>query len=472
MSERRERMSNAMSPCGMAAPTQGAHIAAVADLAMFDHRSPAEPRVEEVQADLLHLIRDRKLACARVNQASCALRFLCRRVRGRPEAGFDIRMTKARERLRHILLRAEVARLIQSVRPLRGRTLLMTTDATGLRVSEVCHLQVGDVESAADRMCLKVRQGPETLASAVLPSGVHPAARTACADRSAPAGDLREALCCGIGHPRRVRRQSALAERDAGVLAGAAYLEAGPRAACACARPSRRRSADARRGMDVAEARLPLSGQGAVNGLSRRRWARPEARVSRWPKHSATKSSGGRAAGGFTRTIGWSTRNSRSAARSSCSKPSRATRIRRRSPMSVSSAWTRPRDACACARCRANACSGCRRGSSSSASCCTCYRAAASGFGTMGCSHRRRRRRGWRWRGRPYRCRHPIRWSRRRCRSSCGVSAAPSGRVVRTGARVDSCRRRCSRRCVRRRRWVPRFVARHESAQSAATGFH
>ena len=34
----------------------------------------------------------------------------------------------------------------------------MTTYAAGLRVSEVCALQVGDIESAADRMCLKKRQ--------------------------------------------------------------------------------------------------------------------------------------------------------------------------------------------------------------------------------------------------------------------------------------------------------------------------
>ncbi|HAY29154.1 MAG TPA: integrase, partial [Candidatus Accumulibacter sp.] len=60
-----------------------------------------------------------------------------------------------------ILSREEVARLIDAARTLRGRTLLMTTYAAGLRVSEVCNLQVRDIESAADRMCLKVvaRQG-------------------------------------------------------------------------------------------------------------------------------------------------------------------------------------------------------------------------------------------------------------------------------------------------------------------------
>ena len=159
MSELRERMSNAMCLRGMAARTQEAYIGALVELAKYYHRSPADLRVEEVQAYLLHLIRDKKLAYASVNQASCAFRFLYRRVLGRPEAGFDIPMAKVPKRLPQILSREEVARLIDSARTLRGRTLLMTTDAAGLRVSEVCALQVGDIESAADRLCLKVRQG-------------------------------------------------------------------------------------------------------------------------------------------------------------------------------------------------------------------------------------------------------------------------------------------------------------------------
>jgi integrase/recombinase XerD len=144
---------------GMAARTQEAYIGALVELAKYSHRSPADLRVEEVQAYLLHLIRDKKLAYASVNQASCAFRFLYRRVLGRPEAGLDIPMAKVPKRLPQILSREEVARLIDSARTLRGRTLLMTTYAAGLRVSEVCTLQVVDIESAADRMCLKVRQG-------------------------------------------------------------------------------------------------------------------------------------------------------------------------------------------------------------------------------------------------------------------------------------------------------------------------
>jgi len=102
-------------------------------LAKYDHRSPADLRVEEIPACLLHLIRDKKLACASVNQTACAFRFLSRRVLGRPETGFDIPMAKGPERLPQILSREDVARLIRSARTLRARMLLSPRRLAALR---------------------------------------------------------------------------------------------------------------------------------------------------------------------------------------------------------------------------------------------------------------------------------------------------------------------------------------------------
>jgi site-specific recombinase XerD len=77
----------------------------------------------------------------------------------KPEMRLDIPMAKVPTRLPQILTREEVTRLIEAASTLRGRTLLATTYAAGLRVSELCDLQLTDIESAPERMCLKVRQG-------------------------------------------------------------------------------------------------------------------------------------------------------------------------------------------------------------------------------------------------------------------------------------------------------------------------
>lgn len=159
MTALRQRMDDAMVLRGMALRTRQSYLACVSALAKHYRRSPDTLTADELQAYLLHLITEKKLAYASVNQAACACRFLFERVLKRPNAHRDIPMAKVPQRLPQILSRDEVARLISSAQSLRGRTLLMTTYAAGLRVSEVCALQVADIESAPDRMCLKVRQG-------------------------------------------------------------------------------------------------------------------------------------------------------------------------------------------------------------------------------------------------------------------------------------------------------------------------
>jgi site-specific recombinase XerD len=66
-------------------------------------------------------------------------------------------MAKVPKRLPQVLTREEVSRLIGAAASLRARTLLMTTYGAGLRVSELCALELADIESAPERMCLKVR---------------------------------------------------------------------------------------------------------------------------------------------------------------------------------------------------------------------------------------------------------------------------------------------------------------------------
>jgi integrase/recombinase XerD len=108
---------------------------------------------------LLHLITEKKLAYASVNQAACSFRFLFGTVLGRETARFDIPMAKVPKRLPLVLSRDEVSRLFAHCKTLRERTLLETVYAAGLRLSEVCTLELSDIESAPDLMCIKVRQG-------------------------------------------------------------------------------------------------------------------------------------------------------------------------------------------------------------------------------------------------------------------------------------------------------------------------
>ncbi len=158
MTELRQRMDDAMVLRGFALRTRETYLSCVAALARHYRCSPDRLTGEQIQRYLLHLIQEKKLAYASVNQAACACRFLFGQVLQQRAIWLDIPMAKVPTRLPVVLARDDIRRLFAACTTLRSRTVLMTTYAAGLRVSEVCALQVGDIESAPDRMCLKVRQ--------------------------------------------------------------------------------------------------------------------------------------------------------------------------------------------------------------------------------------------------------------------------------------------------------------------------
>ena len=159
MSELRQRMNDAMVLRGFSARTKESYLACVTGLAKYYRCSPDTLDAAAIQTYLLYLITEKKLAYASVNQAACAIRFLFGDVLRQPAIWLEIPMAKVPKRLPLILSRDEITRLFAHCRTLRDRTLLETVYAAGLRLSEVCALELSDIESASDRMCIKVRQG-------------------------------------------------------------------------------------------------------------------------------------------------------------------------------------------------------------------------------------------------------------------------------------------------------------------------
>lgn len=156
----REQMDDAMVLRRFAPRTRESYLAAVTALAKHYWRKPDLLTPEEVQAWLLHLIVERKLAYSSVNQMNCACRFLYEKVLRRPEIRFDIPMAKVPTILPRVLSRDEVTRVFAAASNPRARTLLITTYAAGLRVSEVCALQL----VAANLARLLARVSPAHLA--------------------------------------------------------------------------------------------------------------------------------------------------------------------------------------------------------------------------------------------------------------------------------------------------------------------
>jgi len=142
---------------GFSVRTQQSYVAAVAAMAGFYNESPDVIGKERVQAYLLYLSEERKLAWSSCNIARAALRFFYRQVIEREEAKLWIPPRKTESKLPEILSREEVEHLLCVLTNPKHRVLLMTTYAAGLRVSEVVALCVQDIDS--DRKVIRVRRG-------------------------------------------------------------------------------------------------------------------------------------------------------------------------------------------------------------------------------------------------------------------------------------------------------------------------
>jgi site-specific recombinase XerD len=118
-------MLDALELRGMAVRTREIYIDAVARLARHYGQSPDTLTAEQVQAYLLHLLRERHLSRSTVNQCSCACRFLYGTVLGLDGRAFQIPLAPAPQRLPEILSREELQRLFAAACHLKARTFLM-----------------------------------------------------------------------------------------------------------------------------------------------------------------------------------------------------------------------------------------------------------------------------------------------------------------------------------------------------------
>lgn len=159
MTPLRQRMSDAMLQRGLSAHTQDSYIGAIYRMARYYRRDPSEYTAAEVQAYLLHMVKDRHVAYSTMNVTACASRFLYETVLNHGREIFHIPMAKVPAVQPELLSRNELARLFAACSSPVHRMLLQTMYATGLRVSEACALRVKDIDSAPDRMCIRVEHG-------------------------------------------------------------------------------------------------------------------------------------------------------------------------------------------------------------------------------------------------------------------------------------------------------------------------
>jgi site-specific recombinase XerD len=119
--------------------------------------SPEQLGNEQVRAYLVTLMAEGKLARATLVQAFCALKFFYVHVLHRSFEVENLYFPRQRGQLPRVLSEPEVRRLLECATNLKEQTILMTLYSTGLRLRELTHLQVKDIDSK--KMQIHIRQG-------------------------------------------------------------------------------------------------------------------------------------------------------------------------------------------------------------------------------------------------------------------------------------------------------------------------
>jgi site-specific recombinase XerD len=129
----------------------------VADFARYFHTSPDRLGPEHVRSYLLHLIQERQASWNIYRQARLALQFFYTVTLGREWVVARVARPKTPKKLPVVLSTDEMTRFLDALQNPKHRSMLMTAYAGGLRLSEVAHLRVEDIDSG--RMVIHVRQG-------------------------------------------------------------------------------------------------------------------------------------------------------------------------------------------------------------------------------------------------------------------------------------------------------------------------
>jgi site-specific recombinase XerD len=126
--------------------TSEQYVACARSFVAYHMRPPTQLDERDVRRFLLHLALERRVGAATQKMHIAGIKFLYEHTLGRPEVVAAIPWPKVRQKLPDILSGTEVDQLLEALESTMYRAIVMTAYAVGLRISEVCRLEAGDID--------------------------------------------------------------------------------------------------------------------------------------------------------------------------------------------------------------------------------------------------------------------------------------------------------------------------------------
>ena len=152
----RKNFIQQMQLTGRSPRTIETYLDCIIALTRHYNTSPDLLTSEQIRAYLIYCLIEKKLSKSWLNQTISALKILQVEVLKREWSMFDLPRARAEIKLPIVFSRQEVEEVLNALKNIKHKALLQLTYSAGLRVSEVRHLKVSDIDSS--RMLIRVEQ--------------------------------------------------------------------------------------------------------------------------------------------------------------------------------------------------------------------------------------------------------------------------------------------------------------------------
>ena len=157
MSELHDKMLQDMQLRGFSPNTQKTYLKNLQLFEKFFQKPARQLNQDDLRNYLLHLITVKKVSGEYVDSVYSSLKFFYEKTLGRTWNMTEIPRLKRTKKLPVVLSRNEIKQLLTVTSNLKFKAMFATAYSGGLRVSEIAHLKISDIDS--ENMQILIRQG-------------------------------------------------------------------------------------------------------------------------------------------------------------------------------------------------------------------------------------------------------------------------------------------------------------------------
>ena len=153
-----EKTSQYLSPGHYSPHTVRNYLSELRYLFVYYCDVSAEDLTEDMIMEyLVYLAKTLQCSLVKCRMAAQSISFFCRHVLRRPYVIPSVVYPRTASKLPGVMSAEEIKSLIDTVKNIKHRTIIMLLYSSGLRVSEISHLKITDIDSKSMR--IKVVQG-------------------------------------------------------------------------------------------------------------------------------------------------------------------------------------------------------------------------------------------------------------------------------------------------------------------------